>query len=365
MLCNNISANIKSDSIEKNSSIDWATIELATGAEVRKRWQQTLEGMMAYRHHPYRRQLDEKPCVLQIETARLLDYGGEGEVVFFIPSLINRYYVLDLMEEQSLLRWLVAQGFHIYVVDWGQSLPHMNLDACILGILKPMLDFLNNHHGGRLVNIAGYCMGGVLSLALAQLFPQQIKKMALLATPWDFKPTMAAESSVCLYRMAALFYSFHRPIIKELGYVPIDILQMMFASSDLFAIWRKFRHFAEIDSTSEEAKAFVALEDWLNDGVSLPLSVAEVTFYDWFGENITVKGQWRVNDVVINPAAIEQPCLIQVADKDKIVLPASSLALAQLMPKGELHHVGLGHIGLVTSRRAPELAWQKLAQWFA
>jgi len=54
-------------------------------------------------------------------TTELLDYGGNGEgpTVLVIPSLINRYYVLDLLPERSFLHHLASSGLRTLVIDWG------------------------------------------------------------------------------------------------------------------------------------------------------------------------------------------------------------------------------------------------------
>ena len=59
--------------------------------------------------------------VWQEGSTRLLDFGVEGEEkarVLFIPSLINRYYILDLKDDRSMVQYLRAQGIRAFVVDW-------------------------------------------------------------------------------------------------------------------------------------------------------------------------------------------------------------------------------------------------------
>jgi len=78
-----------------------------------------VAGLAAYRRHPFERQAPPVPAIWAEEDSRLLDYGGQGPCVAFVPSLVNRAYVLDLMPEASLLRWLPGQGFRTLLLDWG------------------------------------------------------------------------------------------------------------------------------------------------------------------------------------------------------------------------------------------------------
>ena len=82
-----------------------------------------VAGIAAYRRDPYFRNFEEPPLLWAEAETRLLDFGGtasgQGPAVLFVPSLINRAYILDLMEGGSMLRWLSGQGMHPYLLDWG------------------------------------------------------------------------------------------------------------------------------------------------------------------------------------------------------------------------------------------------------
>src|SRR5690606_20113577 len=122
---------------------------------------------------------------------RLLDYGaGKPSDMFmlFVPSLINRYYILDLEPERSLLRWLAEQGIHPMVLDWGapgEKEASYGVDDYVREILLPAIDFIHEMTGEK-VALGGYCMGGVLALAASQFAPRSVSSLALFATPWNF-----------------------------------------------------------------------------------------------------------------------------------------------------------------------------------
>ena len=85
------------------------------------------DGVMAYRSNPVHRTLENPPAVWREGNTRLLDYGATQasarrrgtRAVLVVPSLINRWEVLDLTPEKSLLRAMAAQGLRPYLVDWG------------------------------------------------------------------------------------------------------------------------------------------------------------------------------------------------------------------------------------------------------
>ncbi len=143
-----------------------------------------IAGIAAYRADPYVREMRDPPEVWDEGETRLLDYGGSGPAVMFVPSLINRAYILDLMEGGSMLRWLAGQGVHPYLLDWGwpgEVERGFSLTDYIAGRLERALAAVPGP-----VVLAGYCMGGLLALAAAARRPESVAGLALLATPWDF-----------------------------------------------------------------------------------------------------------------------------------------------------------------------------------
>ena len=97
------------------------TVLRALDIEIGYRAEAYLAGLQAYRRHPFRRHSASPQVVWRRGTTELLDYGGNGEgpTVLVIPSLINRYYVLDLLPERSFLHHLASSGLRTLVIDWG------------------------------------------------------------------------------------------------------------------------------------------------------------------------------------------------------------------------------------------------------
>ncbi len=118
------------------------------------------------------------------------------------------------------------------------------------------------------------------------------------------------------------------PLFQALGEMPVDVLQSFFASLDPLSLLAKFRRFA--DMAGDHARKFVALEDWLNDGVGLAAPVARECLTQWYGENTT--GARQVADRGPSRCGrknCDLPALAMVPASDRIVPPKSALALAR------------------------------------
>lgn len=333
----------------------------ALDGELRGQADVYLRGLESYRQSAYCRDLEDPPCLWAEGTTRLLDYGPAGGVpLLVVPSLINRFYILDLNSGRSLLRFLSGMGIRPLVVDWGkpgEEERQFGLTEYVAGRLEAALEAALGLTGTP-VALLGYCMGGLLALALARRRPRAVGSLALLATPWDFHAE-AAEQARLLGSLADLIGVSCAP----LGEVPVDMLQVFFTGIDPFLGLKKFTRFAEMPPDSAEALEFVAIEDWLNDGVPLALPTAREALSRWYGANETGQGLWRVAGTPIRPQALNLPALVVVPAQDRIVPPASAAALADALPNVTRLTPALGHIGMIVGGRAEKAVWTPLAEW--
>jgi len=320
-----------------------------------------------YRAHPHRRDLADPPAIWSEETTRLLDYGGgrkkaAGATVLVVPSLVNRAYVLDLDRNVSMMRFLAQRGLRPLLVDWGApgALERgFDLTDYIGGRLARALDAARKA-AGRKVALLGYCMGGLLTLALAQLRPRDVTGIVFLATPWDFHAGTGGPHPVLTSFRPAL-----TALIDAFGELPVDVLQALFFSLDPLQSWIKFRGFAALDPDSDAAQRFAALEDWANDGVALAGPVARECLFGWYGDNTPAAGQWRLSGQAIRPEALRLPTLHAIPARDRIVPPDSSRALAQAVPGARILTPNAGHVGMAVGSRAERELWAPVADWLA
>ncbi|MBN8531243.1 MAG: alpha/beta fold hydrolase [Alphaproteobacteria bacterium] len=327
--------------------------------EAWKRSQEWQAGLNAWMLLP-----DPKPyatpskVVWERHGARLLDFGGpqEGVAVFFVPSLINRHYILDLAPSQSLVAFLRDAGMRVFVLDWGE--PQKDTLACdtaayVTRILAPACESV-----GRPLILAGYCMGGLLAMAGAQLLPSQVRGLALLATPWSFAPEIGG--------YAALPEHAWRDVgewISRQPRFPATLLNSWFQSIDPLRQWRKLRRLALTPIDSPERERFARLERWVWDGVDLATPVALEWLSDWPRRDALARGLWQIGGRAVTPAALDVPVLAAIPSEDTIVPAASATALLPLLRDPTVLRPPAGHVGMVVGHKARASLWEPLAQW--
>jgi poly(3-hydroxyalkanoate) synthetase len=322
-----------------------------------------LRGIAAYRRHPWQRRLSDPPAIWQEGDSRLLDYGvlsaaarsNGGPTVLFVPSLVNRAYVLDLAPGHSFLRFLAAHGVRPLLLDWGwpgEAERRFTMTDYVAGRLERAIEAAGH------VVLAGYCMGGLLAVAAAQRHPERLRALALLATPWDFHAANE-EMAELLGRSVAVL----EPLLNLSHTLPVDVLQTMFALLDPGGIARKYRAFGQLPQDGERARLFVALEDWLNDGVPLAAPVARECLSGWYGANEPARGEWRIAGEPVDPSVLRLPCFVAVPGRDRIVPPESARPLAALIPRSRLHEPQAGHIGMAAGSGAESALWRPMLDW--
>lgn len=322
-----------------------------------------LAGIKKYRHAGFKRETPTPPILREEGTTKLLDYSKNADekaiTLLAIPSLINRYYVMDLSEDRSFLRYLGNQGLRTYVIDWdcpGPKEQTFSLEDYILR-LERLFQFLRERNKGPLF-VLGYCMGGLLALALALRQQKNLTGWLALATPFDFHIDQEA-----LVQRLTLYGKTLSPWFERWEEMPVDILQTSFASTDPISILNKFRAFSRMEEDSDEARQFIALEDWLNDGVPLAKRVAQECLADWYGANKPVQKAWKITGEIIDPAKIKKPSFFAIPSADRIVPPASARALADHIAGAEIIEPPAGHIGMMVGSKAKERLWRPLCDW--
>jgi polyhydroxyalkanoate synthase len=336
-------------------------LEKALENEARTRMVQTLQGILRYQQSDVTRDVSEPEVLAQIDQVKLLYYPAKKPIahVCFIPSLINRYYILDLSSRLSFVRYLNEQGISASIVDWDEpqaTQTSFRSEEYIETYVFPFLKILRKEIKAPLV-LTGYCMGGLLALAAVTMQPRSVDALGLLATPWDFHVPEFPKAA-----MAEDHQSVMASWIDQSGMLPADFIQMLFYASNPWLFHSKFQQFAEI-SDSKSADDFVLIEQWVNDGVPMTAGLAHESFLDWVQCNKTMKGEWEVCGKMVQPQKIRIPTFIAAPQDDRIVPLTCALPLAKIIPQNTLIQPYAGHVSMVVGSRRRQSLWNPFAAW--
>jgi poly(3-hydroxyalkanoate) synthetase len=323
-----------------------------------------MAGIAAYQAHPFRREVAAAEEIWRLGEASLLHFPRAAKKkkrggVFIVPSMINRSVILDLLPEKSFVQWMSGQGFDVFMLDWGKPVKDSDMaemDGVITERLLPAMEFAARESGGA-VHAIGYCMGGTLLAAGAALSPKILRSAVFLASPWDFHAGDRALASLIQAGAPAA-----EAMIAQSGFLPAEWIQSVFAAINAERTVTKFAGFAAQDDEAA-TRIFVAVEDWLNEGVDLPAGVARTCLHEWYGGNAPGRGAWEVDGVKVDMAEVGVPALVVASARDRLVPAESSLAMADVLPHAETLQPEIGHIGMMTGRECESAVWKKVAAW--
>lgn len=277
-------------------------------------------------------------------------FGRSGQPVLFVPSLINGSEILDLSLENSMMRGLAARGFDPVLLDWGTADPaerDLDVGGHIQTYILPALDAV-----GPDAVLAGYCLGGTMSIAAAALRPP--KALILIAAPWDFSGFSSQTRNDLLQLWQAA-----EPVAQSFGLLPAEVLQQIFWRIDPARTVAKFEQFATKDAASAEGQNYVAVEDWANDGPPMPYAAGREMMQDMQAGNATAEGRWKVGGRIVDPAALTIPLLNIASTIDRITPEATAFR------GGERIALAEGHVGMIVGRKAPSSLWNHLSTWLS
>ena len=279
--------------------------------------------------------------------------------VLLVPSMINRWYVLDLHERASLVGALVADGLDVWCLDWGVSGDedrYLEWDAVVARLRRLAAVVLHRSNSPRLT-LVGYCMGATLCAIHAAFAGDRVARMVNIAGPIDFAhagslgrfvdkrwfdpAAMTAAGNLAAGRMQAGFVALQ----------PHSQLHRWQFAGLRLSEWTGDRD-ARFDS-------WAALDRWASDNVPFPAAAYVRYIRDLYQHNELVRGEHVVTDRrhgarKVDLGRISCPLLTVVASRDVICPPAAATALHDHVASRSKRvlEVPGGHVGMMIGSRA-------------
>ncbi|MBK8536531.1 MAG: class I poly(R)-hydroxyalkanoic acid synthase [Candidatus Competibacteraceae bacterium] len=135
--------------------------------------------------------------IYQSELLQLIQYNPSTPTVcqrpfLFVSPWINKFYIMDMRPKNSMVKWMVDQGFTVFMTSWinpDERLAHKTFDDYMLACVEAM-DAIEQATGEREISAAGYCLGGTLLLStlawLAAKKDKRVKSAICFACMTDF-----------------------------------------------------------------------------------------------------------------------------------------------------------------------------------
>lgn len=280
--------------------------------------------------------------------------------LLLIPSLINRWYVMDLRPGASLVEALVGAGFDVWLLDWGVPEAedrYLDWDGVLRRLGRATRRVLRETGADKLA-VLGYCMGGTLTTIHVAQHAEQIAALVLLAAPIDF-------SRGGMLRCMVDPSWFDADAVADAGNVAPQQMQAGFTALRPTLDAAKLMSMPDLVQDARAREAFLALEAWAGDNIPFPAEAYRRYIRELYQGNELVRGTHRANGKPVDLAAIACPVLAITASRDTICpSPAATawLGLTRATDTAVLEVAG-GHVGAVVGSRAARDMYPGLVRW--
>lgn len=316
--------------------------------------------------------------------------NGVGErrpvPVLLVYGFVLKPYVLDLVPGNSLVEYLVEEGFDVYMLDFGISGAEdagLSLEDFVLDYMHGAVEKVIETSGAEGVSLFGQSQGGTLCAMYASLFPGgPLRNLVLLSAPTEFVPrdpgllglwTLASRGSGAFFDPAV--------VPRFFGNLPTDFASSLInaaASLQAAAVGTAARAggLGPYDAALREIRtragrdvslrSWLAVSKWVDDAAPFPGETFRSWVQDFYQRDKLVKGRVRLRGRRVDLSNIACSVL-NVSGKWDYVVPTSQTgATTALAGSRDKESVSLdaGHVGMLVGPGAADL-WPRVRDWLA
>jgi len=297
--------------------------------------------------------------------------------LLLVPPLGVIADTFDLMPNRSLVRYMAARGFKVYMIDWGtptRAHASLRLQDYADRMMNEAIQAVLEHSGAKQVSLMGWCMGGLLSLMQAGLKRDaRIANIVTVASPIDTRQGSGVIASMGrvintpakMMRKVSDFRLLN--VDPQKMHVPGWMTTVMFKMTDpvgsvttywdlLMRLWD--REFVVNHSTTA---------DYLNNMLAYPAGVVQDMLVRVTVGNKLAKGEIRLGNKISRFANIQAPLYVFAGKTDALVSPSTAKAIIGLVSSADksFEVAPGGHMGVILGSKAREHVWKSSADWLA
>ena len=293
-----------------------------------------------------------------------------------VPPLAVNMLIYDLFPERSLVKYFVAQGFDVYLIDWGMPTrkhTHYNLNTYVSEFMPEFLAKVREHSGQQQLSLHGWSMGGIFTLCYTALtHDPDIRNLVILGTPINShasgaigKVYQAIERRAEWVRKNTGFriHNLNPQWLHTPGWANVVGFKMTNPMGSLMGYWELVVKLADRQFVVNHATTSAFLDKM----VAYPGGIVQDMMVRIWIDNELAKGYMQLGKNEARLADIQCALWAGAGKSDNMVTKAAVETLMDHVSSSDKEFVVVagGHMGILSGSKAPSDVWPKVAAWLA
>ncbi len=293
-----------------------------------------------------------------------------------VPPLAVNMLIYDLFPERSLVKYFVAQGFDVYLIDWGMPTrkhTHYNLNTYVSEFMPEFLAKVREHSGQQQLSLHGWSMGGIFTLCYTALtHDPDIRNLVILGTPINShasgaigKVYQAIERRAEWVRKNTGFriHNLNPQWLHTPGWANVVGFKMTNPMGSLMGYWELVVKLADRQFVVNHATTSAFLDKM----VAYPGGIVQDMMVRIWIDNELAKGYMQIGKKEVRLADIQCALWAGAGKSDNMVTKAAVETLMDHVSSSDKEFVVVagGHMGILSGSKAPSDVWPKVADWLA
>ncbi|WP_323750449.1 alpha/beta fold hydrolase [Marinobacter sp.] len=329
-------------------------------------------GLVSLRYYP---PLEDDSIELE-DTIVPVERTTHKTPIVIIPPLAVNMLIYDLFPTRSLVRFLRAKGFEVYLIDWGipqREHTHYNLHTYVAELLPDYLNRVREHSGEQELSLHGWSMGGMFTMFYSALSrDQHIRNAIVVGLPIDSHASgvlgmmyqKLADISGAVYRHTGFHihkvkpHWFHTP-----GWANTIGFKLSNPVGSAMGYWELLVRLGDREFVTNHATTSAFLDKM----VAYPGGVIQDTLVRVWIDNQLAKGQIQIGEDFARLENVNANLLAIAGQSDTLATPGAAKRIMDHVSSGDktFRVAPGGHMGILAGSKAPKASWLELADWLA
>ena len=330
-------------------------------------------GITSLRYYP---PLEEE----EIELADGMRMSVQGETLgvplVLVPPLAARPTIFDLLPNRSLVKYFVARGYRVYLIDWGEpgrEQAHYGLGAYVSDLMPEALKRVREHAQVQDLSLFGWCLGGLFCLMYAGVsHDTHLRNIVTVASPIDTREgSLMGQLTAALMKPAEMVRRLTSFRLHDLS--PVKTMIPGWANSLAFKLtdpvgsvttyWDLIlrlwdREFVESHTTTSS---------FLNNMLAYPGRLIQDMFVKFAIDNDLSRGSIELEGQTVEFGRITSSVLAFAGATDTLVAPDAAKKSLELVASEDKQFIISpgGHMGVLAGSKSQAAVWAVAADWLA